>query len=233
LAFSALKLIGWTVAGAIILCAVGYPAAVFLASVLERRHLRKLAPVGLERADGLPPRAREWAAAAAAEGFVPRGLYSNGAVGLSEYVISLLLSPDGRTLLWVSHSRPQTFRLVSRFPGGNRLVTTDVPLPDGRRQDEEQVVDDAEFHLLLRAHLTRLGTRAQHPVPFAAERVPEQLFEDEERRVGTLVAAGLARRRGGDAWSYTLKGAARLVVDDVRSFGAVWKASTPPADDGA
>ena len=82
LAFSFVRLLGWSAAAVAVLCVLGlagYLLYIFFGSLLERRPLRPLAPAPPERALGLLAYADGLISVVAAEGFLPLGLSRFGA----------------------------------------------------------------------------------------------------------------------------------------------------------
>jgi hypothetical protein len=127
-------------------------------------------------------------------------------------VFSVLLQPDGRTLLRIHHSAMiQRIVLTSAMTSdvwvANASSITD---PDATGLSEEEVVyANLELEPVLARHTARIAEREAEIIPWSPEEIASDLMARDRRRIGKLVSAGRARVRDAmtGQWSFTLAGA--------------------------
>jgi hypothetical protein len=218
-----------------------FALVLFFAALLERVRVRPLIPVADDRR---PAAAQPLVDSAVSVGFRPLGVFSDGDKGFKEGISSILLMPDGSQLLWIVHSKlAGRKQIITKLADGRWLVTADnIGVVDRSGLRDEEVFPDADIDVLAYAHRRRWAESGQQAVPFAPESVVADFLQHGRDRAARMYEAGLIRYRmdaaqapaaasqapadAEIAYSYTLKGAVRVVVDNVAHLGRVMRQQT-------
>jgi hypothetical protein len=210
----------WIVAivGGLFACYLGL---IFFAALFEKQHVRLLT-----RVEGRTlPTGAEPVAEAERHGFRNLGSFSDGDKGFREGIMTFMLSADGVELLWIMHSKlARRHQILTRLADGTWLVTSSIKTTNdlsGLRREE--VLPEAVLGAMLHYHRSRVAATEQAVLPFEANNVAEDWVAHARSRVEAMARSGLARYRspglaGGEpaanvtVWSYTLRGALKLVA---------------------
>ena len=210
---------GWLCIGPLVavllLLFVLLPVAIFAAALFEKVHLRQLRPAEPAKAEASGARTHPTVTEAAAAGYASLGVFSDGDRGLKEGILTLMLSPDRRVLLWVLHGKlAGRHRLITRSADGHWLVTSSVTaVRDLSGLLHEKMLADVPLPVIEIYHRER-AARWNHPVAtWAPATVAEDVLAFERSRVERMVAGGTARYIvPGHVYRYRLAGAARVTL---------------------
>jgi len=220
-----------------------YLGLMFFAALLEKQHIRLLRPV-----DGRTlPVGAELVAEAERHRFRNLGTFSDGDKGFREGIATFMLAADGVELLWIVRSKlARRHQISTRLADGTWLVTSSVKgTNDLSGLRREEMLPGAALGPMLHFHRSRLAAMGEAVAPFQAENVTEDWVAHARARVDAMVQRGVGRYRacglaGGDpaenatVWSYTLRGALKLVACHLRDLSQTsrqMKQSQAAADD--
>lgn len=193
----------------------GVPALLFgltiVVAMFERARLLSLRPPTDAEA-ALPAGQQKKLAEAADLGYADLGIFVHEGSFKIKWVVSLLLSPDRRVLLLITHfptgDRKHAFITILR--DGRTIRTYDVSgVVDQTGSQETEMFPSGTMAERERYHRERIADREDELVPWEPTAVPRGMEMLEHARVSKLIAMGLARWRDEEQriYTYTIRGA--------------------------
>jgi hypothetical protein len=225
LAFSVRSIILGIALGVFLLLFVIFPLAIFFVALFERRKIKPLVPIESSRKPTPIREEQDFIAASQADGFALLGNFSDGDPGKREGIYTLLLSPDGETLLLLRHRRAARIMLISQFEGSRWLITCNV---SGARDivglEDEQMYPKATFQVLRSFHAERLAQRGEVPIRFAPDSAVADIASHWREQAMQAVNLGFARTIASgvsERWVFTAAGAARISWLSITSIWSI------------
>lgn len=211
--------IGVVIVGFLALLFVVMPILMFVVALAEKNHLRALAPVP---ESDMPSGGAKVVDQAIVHGFIKRGTYTDGDTGIKKGYITLLLSPDEQVLAWVMHGRlAGRHKLITPLADGRWLATANITgVVDLSGLDDDAMLPEAEFDVLLYYHSRRLADTGLNVEPFDPDDLPGQLLTHQQERVELMVSNGLAKYASADQTAYraTMRGAFQLSTGYIKEI---------------
>jgi hypothetical protein len=146
------------------------------------------------------------------EGFRRIGTFVDSDPKWRQGVFSMLLRPDGLTLLRIHHSALiKKVVLISALTSDVWVVTVSANGdPDSSGLSEEELVyTSKDLARALARHAERIAGREEEIIPWSPEEIAQDLMARDRKKIEMLVADGRARVHDETtgAWLYTFAGA--------------------------
>lgn len=191
----------------------------FVEALLTRHSLLPVSRADAPDASGQRPAVQ----AALNNEFEDLGVWAGGD-GVFKDRHTLLLSPDGRTLLVAHHSKDDSRWLISRLDDARWIVTgSNWSAPDVSGMSHSQTHLRMPLWQLMAAHAQHIDGLAGI-LPFTRDFIDREIAEHFGGCFLALKDAGMASRSAdGSNWRHTVRGALRVTVASVKSLGAVFR----------
>jgi hypothetical protein len=139
-----------------------FPIIVGIIAMIEKVDYHTLTPLTIEQERKLIDKKKNLISDAISTEFLLCGYYTDGDKGILESYISILISNDYRTILWIQYGGGTKYKFISELDNGQWVITSEITgLMDLSGTDFELMLPKTTLQMVYQYHLERLMTFGQ------------------------------------------------------------------------
>lgn len=189
------------------------PLAMFLTAIFEKMNIRQLQPLSVDKEQVLINKNKKLLSEAISNNFRSCGYYTDGDKGITEAYISLSISEDKRTLLWIQEGLARRYKFISQMGNEQFIITSNVMATiDLSDLEIEEMFPAPDLSDVYQYHLERLMRSGRYIKEIEETHLIDWLDYYKREKVRRMILLGYARfiDSNENRFKYTLNGAIQI-----------------------
>ena len=193
---------------------IGMPVIIGIIAMVEKINYNKLIPLTPEQERKFVNSSKKLISDAVSTDFSLCGYYTDGDKGILEGFISISISNDLRTILWIQNGSGTKYKFISELDNGQWVITSDViSIIDLSNTDLEIMLPNTTLPMVYQYHLERLMDFGSKVNLFNASKFVDVYDEHRMVKLEKSISLGYTKyvNLEKNKASYTFKGAIEIV----------------------
>ncbi|MFY9224473.1 MAG: hypothetical protein WAQ98_17500 [Blastocatellia bacterium] len=204
---------------------IGTPIIIGIIAIFEKVSYHKLTPLTSEQERKFVDKSKNLISDAISEDFSLCGYYTDGDKGILEGFISISISNDLRTILWIQKGGGAKYKFISELDNGQWMITSDISsITDLSKTDLEVMLPSTTLPMVYQYHLERLMSFGPRINLFNGSKFVDLYDEHRRMKLEKCISLGYMKyvNLEKNKASYTFKGAIELIKNQILSnFNAI------------